>query len=385
MHSIFYKPVIEPVVPKHSTFLQTTGEEYNEKWKVFIRSRETFTCMSRMDGFYASRWCNVFYRCFMGIRSEFLCPKMMNQGRLWWVQHDSSQEVPQTSAACVWPCETKSKCMSPGGTVIEKPDGSYAESIEESNRVWEQSNCDGTEKPGRQENKYGILEREFSCHGRIDGDFFPSKHCNIFHRCTNGKRTDFQCPKATNTPYDLWWNDELGQCDWPCKLNCTNSVYGTQKTAKQVQAQDFYYNERECTAHLKFKKTTPMPAVSQITTKLIKAPYPDEGLVCGESSLVMSPSFCNVYYSCKGYSTQPQFAFYCVDGHFDPRSKTCKTKQEHACPYYPALLYPMIAIEDAHSPEEAKCASSHGPYLKGSQRYGNVFYECDGHSQVIIK
>ena len=148
IHSMFYKPLSEP----KSNFLQEMGsDEYNEKWKLFIRSRETFNCIGRMDGFYASRWCNVFYRCFMGIRSEFLCPKMMDEGRLWWVQHGSSQEVAQTSAACVWPCETKSKCMSPGGTVIKKADGAYAESIEDSNRVWEHSNCDGSEsgKSGR--------------------------------------------------------------------------------------------------------------------------------------------------------------------------------------------------------------------------------------------
>ena len=140
LHSMFYKSIIEQPISSH---VQIPTDEYNEKWKLFIRSREPFTCIGRQDGFFASRWCNVFYRCFLGIRTEFLCPKMLNKGRLWWVQHDSSQEVPQTSAACVWPCETSSKCMSPGGTVVEKPDGSYAESIEESDRVWEDSDCEG--------------------------------------------------------------------------------------------------------------------------------------------------------------------------------------------------------------------------------------------------
>jgi len=55
IHSMFYKPLSEP----KSSFLQEMGsDEYNEKWKLFIRSRETFNCIGRMDGFYASRWCN---------------------------------------------------------------------------------------------------------------------------------------------------------------------------------------------------------------------------------------------------------------------------------------------------------------------------------------
>ena len=121
--------------------------------------------------------------------------------------------------------------------------------------------------------------------------------------------------------------------------------------------------------------------MSSVTLIITKAPYPDEDVVCGESGLVMSPKYCNVYYSCKGYSAAPQFAFYCVDGHFEPRTKTCQTRQAQPCPFYPALAYPLVAIEDSHPAEEAKCAGSHGPYLKSSARYANVFYECDGNSQ----
>ena len=44
-----------------------------------------------------------------------------------------------------------------------------------------------------------------------------SRYCNVFHRCVSGTRRDFRCPRATNTPYDLWWNQQTQQCDWPCK------------------------------------------------------------------------------------------------------------------------------------------------------------------------
>lgn len=332
-----------------------------------------------MDGFYASRWCNVFYRCFLGIRTEFLCPKMLNENRLWWVQHDSSQELAQTSAACVWPCETNGKCMSPGGIIVEKPDGDYIESITESDRVWEASECQAkSDSPSL--NKYDISAEDFNCYGKQEGNFYASKYCNVFHRCSNGKRADFKCPRATNTPYDLWWNSELDICDWPCKINCTSEVYGTSKKSSDIQAEDLYYNEQECTAHIQ-KTTTPQPQATPITTKLIKKPFPDDGFVCMVSGLVPSPVYCNVYYSCKSYGQPPQFAFYCEDGHFDPNTNKCKTKQDYPCGYSPQLSYPLIAIGDVTTPEEATCAARVS-YVKSSQRYGNLFYKCDGYSSV---
>ncbi len=134
-------------------FLETS----NEPWKVFIQSREQFSCsgslkrpqkiilnvgflLGKQDGFYASRWCNVFYRCYTGISSAFLCPKMPSGARLWWVQHGSPQGVAQETAACTWPCETGRRCSSSGGIIADS--GSIvSESQQEAETVFSQSLC----------------------------------------------------------------------------------------------------------------------------------------------------------------------------------------------------------------------------------------------------
>lgn len=128
----------------------------------------------------------MFYRCFLGIRTEFLCPKMLSSDRLWWIQHSSSQETPQTSAACVWPCETKKQCNSPGGTIVQTENGNYTESIIETERIWRSSSC-GEEKLANND-IFKISDTSFTCNGLSEGSFYSSKYCNIFHRCTSGKR-----------------------------------------------------------------------------------------------------------------------------------------------------------------------------------------------------
>ncbi len=62
------------------------------------------------------------------------------------------------------------------------------------------------------------VDSDVTCVGQADGVFLGSRYCNVFHRCVSGTRRDFQCPHATNTPYDLWWNQQTQLCDWPCKF-----------------------------------------------------------------------------------------------------------------------------------------------------------------------
>jgi hypothetical protein len=121
-------------------------EPPTEPRKIFIQSREQFTCLGKQDGFYASRWCNVFYRCVTGISSAFLCPKMPNGARLWWVQHDSPQSVAQETASCTWPCETGRRCSAPGGIIIDS-DTTISESPFEAGRIYNQSLCTTVTRP----------------------------------------------------------------------------------------------------------------------------------------------------------------------------------------------------------------------------------------------
>ena len=103
--------------------------------------------LGKQDGFFASRWCNVFYRCFTGIATAFLCPKMPNGARLWWVQHGSPQSVAQETAACTWPCETGRRCSSSGGIVVDS-DSTVSESQQEAETVFSSSLCTTTNGSG---------------------------------------------------------------------------------------------------------------------------------------------------------------------------------------------------------------------------------------------
>ncbi|CAF4448004.1 unnamed protein product, partial [Adineta steineri] len=75
----------------------------------------------------------------------------------------------------------------------------------------------GTSSDGSSSNIDGTfsVDSDVSCIGQADGVFLASRYCNVFHRCVSGSRRDFRCPRATNTPYDLWWNQQTQQCDWP--------------------------------------------------------------------------------------------------------------------------------------------------------------------------
>jgi hypothetical protein len=283
---------------------------------------------------------------------------MLNSDRLWWVQHGSSQETPQNSAACVWPCETKKQCVSPGGAIVESGDGNYVESPLEADRVWRRSNC--AENTGIISDIFKIPDQEFSCIGLPEGNFFPSKYCNIFHRCTSGKRKDFQCAKATNSPYDLWWNEATNQCDWPCKVSCNKPVYASSKPAAQIQMEDRSLNEEECRRAVvknmplitteSFTPAPPQPVTTQqtpIASISIMGTFPDENLnlLCINVGLVASLKYCNVYYDCKNYGqTTPNAAFYCVDGYFDNLNKMCRPSNMVQCPFNPQLVFPYISI-----------------------------------------
>ncbi|RNA20523.1 chitin binding peritrophin, partial [Brachionus plicatilis] len=338
------------------------SKESGEGWRGFIRSREAFSCAKRLDGFYASRWCNVFYRCFLGVKTEFLCPKMLNSDRLWWVQHGSSQETPQTSAACVWPCETKRKCTSAGGSIVEVEAGKYEESGREADRVWRNSNCDSGDSG--LDDVFRLSDAHDDCSGQPEGAFFASQYCNVFHRCTNGKRKDFQCPKATNTPYDLWWNDDKAQCDWPCKVQCDKQIYASVNTATQIQAQDRALNQKEC--------------------RTITNSFKPKNNLNRHFGRVASAKYCNVFYECGGPGDTPSGSFYCVDGLFETGSKECASNGHVQCAPTAQLIYPFVAIREQSPVEDIACSNSIGSYTIHSKRFCNIFYECDGRSTKPI-
>lgn len=93
------------------------------------------------DGFYASRWCNVFYRCYAGVSNAFLCPAQRAGGRLWWIQHGSSQSISDESLArCTYPCDTGRRCASAGGVIVDNGN-QISESQQEAENAFRLSPC----------------------------------------------------------------------------------------------------------------------------------------------------------------------------------------------------------------------------------------------------
>ncbi len=318
---------------------------------------------------------------------------MQHAERLWWLKHSVPQDTAQTAAACGYPCESNSKCSSPGGLIVETGAGVFGESTADVDRLY--TNCKSKGESARdQDDIFKVPDRDFTCSGSADGSFHPSKYCNVFHRCASGKRKDFLCPKAPNSPYELWWNDEKQQCEWPCLVNCQKPVFGVQQTAEQIQHTDALLNEDLCkrapTTNNKVlvdPNIDPTNGQPEIYSKPISKGA-HEPFKCPGIGYYLSKTMCNVYYDCKGDGQQPVAAFFCDNGHFDTNSQTCKSTEQVQCPHMPPLVYPYVAtivepsvsdavIEDIMCPTMDKAISY---TLIPSTKYCNLYFVCDGQS-----
>ncbi len=179
---------------------------------------------------------------------------MQGGGRLWWTQHSTDQSVPQQNAQCAFPCDSKRPCSSPGGIIVENGQA-VSESTSDASRI--QASCNVTSANGggggaladdTRDDLFKLPDTYDACTGVADATLVPSpRYCNIFHACVNGKRKDFVCAKASRT-YELWWNDATKQCDWPCKVQCSKSLYGSQQTAADIQKIDNSVNAAICSS-----------------------------------------------------------------------------------------------------------------------------------------
>lgn len=83
---------------------------------------------------------------------------------------------------------------------------------------------------------------------QTDGQFFASTYANVFHRCVaNGIRKDFKCAKAgAMGQYDLWWDQKLSQCNYPCLVQSSLPLFMSQMSPQQVQQLDRTANGPLC-------------------------------------------------------------------------------------------------------------------------------------------
>lgn len=226
-------------------------QQSGEPWQLYVRQAEQFTCQGKQDGFFPSRWCNVFYRCVSGTKYEFLCAVGPSGDRTWWFQHSTSSNSMQPIAQCVYPCDQERACTSPGG--ILKDSAPVSESQSEGQRI--RAACPAKEQPqnyvvqpDNTNDIFRLPEMVNPCAGQADGTQLPSSYCNAFYVCFAGFRKDQRCAKGNNMPYDLFYNEQTRVCDWPCKVQCSKPIFGSSQTAQQVQAQDTSINVALCSA-----------------------------------------------------------------------------------------------------------------------------------------
>ncbi len=256
----YYQQVVTTPQPAAAPGSPTTTEP-TTPWKEFARQTDQFSCMGKSDGFYSSRWCNVFYRCSSGSRFEFLCAKQQNGDRLWYAENSDAQTTPQTDVQCAFPCELKRECTSPGGILMEN--GTVvSESTSEVKRIKE--SCTKVAADASSVDRTNDIfqlpvadQGENSCQGKPDGSFQgDEKYCNVFHVCYAGTKRDFLCPKAMNSEYELWWDETKSRCDWPCKVKCSKQVFGGTKGSSEIQQIDRLVNAAECQVTVKSFKYT---------------------------------------------------------------------------------------------------------------------------------
>ncbi|CAF3242334.1 unnamed protein product [Rotaria sp. Silwood2] len=395
-----YFTAIEPIPSVPGSQLST--EAPTEPWKVFIQSREQFTCsgtIGKQDGFYASRWCNVFYRCYTGISNAFLCPKMPSGARLWWVQHGSPQSVAQETAACTWPCETGRRCSSSGGIIVDSG-STISESQQEAETVFTQSLCTtassgGSAGGGSTSSSPGTdkltrtfsVDSDVSCVGQADGVFLSSRYCNVFHRCVSGIRRDFRCPRATNTPYDLWWSQQTQQCDWPCRIQCSGSVYGTSTSSQQVRTENALLFSNECAGYqnnanniflnnqaiVYSSNSQESDTFHSLTSRLIE--NPDPNFICIQTGKLPSRRYCNIFYECSTIGLPPIQTFECLNSFFDRSQGLCISKDQVPCL---GGIYPYDSIPIDRNPDSLQCSTNSGFQLHISRQFCNIYYLCDG-------
>lgn len=128
-------------------------------------------------------YCNLFYSCVGGLRTELRCP-----GELVF---NAEAEV------CDW--RVNVDCGNKGISVLI-PDNEEEEEI----------NPGGNNDP--------TLASEICAREDSDGALVAHENCNKFYKCDRGLPVTLECPD------NLLYNSILGICDWPVNVDCGDRV-----------------------------------------------------------------------------------------------------------------------------------------------------------------
>ena len=365
--------------PEVSNDTRVPGENFEVK--------SPFSCFHRVDGYYESEWCNIFYRCVAGKRVDERCPAASSQSQvhydLWWRHQHLHYNASNPRyfggldymVRCDWPCKVQCKKV-----IWVSKDNTYGNA----NYVLKQ---DQEQRPGCQfvinrkiENSMQVGQRmimysdipnpsNYTCPMNIQGMKIrmpDPKYCNIFHECTNTKLIgSYLCIESQ---YDAKENDCAPLTNsYQCPVE-RRYTYSRSRLAAQSSAATYY---------------------EAVEVRTINP----SGYDCITDGIHTDPMFCNLFHACSGRSRR---TFQCrqtgTDGindgvsTFDLNTKSCTRFSSYSCPN---LLYnqEFIVLPVMFKPPTVSPCGKQGffPVSDVTAQYCNMFAWCPkGHGEPKV-
>lgn len=275
-----------------------------------FRTESNFSCVGKLNGYYESEWCNVFYRCINGKRIDAKCSsggQSTNgflQYDLWWEHQNQSYDPtnpiifigPDEDAKCEWPC--KIKCDKQIWSETSKLLQSARQIFERDSEI--HPDCTTNSLPTVAANTRNLIVNQpkttinyqnqafdtenlnpsgYYC--EEDGIFRDPIYCNLFHICSGREKKTYQCKSVS----------DLGSV----------SIYDADKNACVSREEGF----GKCNGVIFDPNFMNLPAYRDL---------PSPPRACLDSGIFRAYDneikYCDLYYWCEKSFSEPVY-FYC--------------------------------------------------------------------------
>ena len=367
----------------NKTLMNNHVKRFNETNKI----KSSFSCLNRVDGYYESEWCNIFYRCIAGKRIDERCPlagiHVLANYDLWW-QH---QNIKYNSTnphyyggldykvRCEWPCRVE--CKKPIWMSVDNTNGN-ADQVLKRDRTLRPScslimnkKVDNTIRMSEPMIMYSDIPNpsNYTCPLNLQGvkaRLADPKYCNVFHECINTKLIgSFLCIESQ---FGIKENDCV---EFTAISNCPQErrySYSRSRLAAQSSSPKYY-------EAVEVRSVNP------------------SGYDCITDGIHTDPMFCNLFHACSGHSRR---TFQCrqtgTDGinngvsTFDLNTKSCIRFSSYLCS---SLLYnqEFVILPVMFKPPTVSPCGRQGffPVSDVTAQYCNMFAWCPkGHGEPKV-
>jgi len=174
-------------------------------------SNNDIDCSGSKDGEKISspNSCSEFYECANGVAYLFQCANMTDGGQLYFNA---------TLQTCNWPSEVDCKIISTEPTTVTEPSN------------------DSTPKENDQLLRVfaAMADTTVDCSQAENGDKIPSPtNCSEYFVCVMGRAYLYQCPIMA-AGGRLYFDPELGVCNWPWMVDCEVTTTESPTTTTMV-------------------------------------------------------------------------------------------------------------------------------------------------------